>query len=160
MLSYCIKRAGGEVLKRPIAPADIRSHKYDKALCRQFLRDLEEFDRVITYYGTGYDIPFLRTRCLTHNLDFPPMGSVFHTDAYYAVRNKLKLYRNRMEVACDQLGIPSKGHRLTPSVWHDAQTGDAKAIAYVLQHNVEDVISLEALWGRLNGQVRVNKTSI
>lgn len=160
MLSYCIKRQGGEILKRPISPGDIRGKKYDKAICKQFLEDLSEFDRFVTYYGTGYDLPFLRTRCLTHDLDFPPMGSLFHTDLYYAVRNKLKLYRNRMEVACQQFGIESKGHRLTPSVWHDAQTGDKKAIDYVLQHNVEDVISLEALWDKMQGHFKTNKTSV
>lgn len=160
LLSYCIKPLGAETLKRPIEPKDIKRHRYDKALCSQFLSDLENFDRVVTYYGTGYDIPFLRTRCLYWNLDFPPMGSIFHTDLYYAVRNKLKLHRNRLEVACDMFGIESKGHRLTPKVWQDAQTGDAKAIAYVLQHNEEDVISLENLWNRLQGNFRTNKTSV
>lgn len=160
MLSYCIKRRGGEVLKRPITPKDIRGKKYDKALCEQFLFDLREFDRLVTYYGSRYDVPFLRTRCLTHGLDFPPIGALFHTDLYYSVRGKLKLYRNRLEVACDQFGIPSKGHRLTPSVWHDAQTGDKKAIDYVLTHNVEDVESLEALYDKMNGHFRSNKTSI
>lgn len=160
MLSYCIKPMGGAVLKRPIAPSDIRAKKYDKPLCEQFLRDLNSFDRLVTYYGSRYDVPFLRTRCLTHGLDFPPIGSLFHSDLYYTVRGKLKLYRNRLEVACDQFKIPSKGHRLTPEVWMAAQTGDQKAIDYILQHNVEDVESLEALWRKLGGHFRLNKTSV
>lgn len=114
----------------------------------------------MTYYGARYDVPFLRTRCLHHGLDFPPFGSIFHTDVYFAVRSKLKLYRNRLEAACDLLGIPSKGHRLTPKVWMAAATGDKKAIDFVLAHNVEDVISLEMLWNRLTGHSRVTKTSI
>ena len=160
MLSYCIKRHGGEVLKRPIAPGDIRKKRYDKALCKQFLEDVKQFDRIIGYYSSRFDVPFLRTRCIYWHLDFPPMGSLFHTDAYYAVRGKLRLHRNRLEVACDTFGIESKGHRLTPSVWQAAMSGDKKAIDYVLAHNVEDVISLELLWDRLAGHVRVNKTSI
>lgn len=160
MLSYCIKPLGGDVLKRPIEPSEVKSHSYDKRLCQQFIKDCGEFDRLVTYYGTGYDIPFLRTRCLYWNLDFPTMGSVFHSDLYYSVRNKLKLYRNRLEAACNMFGIESKGHRLTPSVWQDAQTGDKKAISYVLQHNIEDVISLEALWLKLEGHYRLNKTSV
>jgi len=160
MLSYCIKRQGGEVLKRPIDVADIKAHRYDKALCQQFLEDINEFDRFVTYYGTGYDIPFIRTRCLTHNLDFPPIGSLFHSDLYYSVRGKLRLYRNRMEVACQQFGIESKGHRLNPSVWMDAQAGSKKAVAWVLEHNIEDVVSLEALWDKLGGHFKMNKTSV
>jgi len=159
MLSYCIKRRGGEVLKRPIRPVDIKSHRFDRTLCEQFLEDLRDFDRLVTYYGTGYDIPFLRTRCLFHNLDFPPIGSIFHTDLYFSVRSKLKLHRNRLEVACDMFSIPSKGHRLTPQVWQKSQAGCEKSIAYVLQHNVEDVESLEKLWDKLHGHFRLNKTS-
>ena len=160
MLCYCIKRQSGEVLKRPIRTSEIKSHRYDKRLCEQFLEDVKEFDRVVTYYGSRYDVPFLRTRCLYWNLDFPPMGTMFHTDLYYAVRNKLRLYRNRLETACDMFSIESKGHRLTPSVWMDAQTGDQKAIDFVLQHNIEDVVSLEALWEKLQGHFRQTKTSV
>jgi uncharacterized protein YprB with RNaseH-like and TPR domain len=160
MLSYCIKRRGGEILKRSITPGDIKAHRFDLPLCQQFLEDIGDFDRLVTYYGTGYDMPFIRTRCLFHKLDAPAAGSVFHTDLYYTVRNRLKLHRNRMEVACDILDIPSKGHRLTPQVWQRAQAGDQKSIDYVVQHNIEDVESLSQLWDRLYGQFKVNKTSI
>lgn len=159
MLSYCIKPLGKPVVKRPISPTEIKNLTFDKRLCKQLLADLGTYDRLVTYYGIGYDLPFLRTRCLTHGLDFPPMGSIFHTDVYYTVKSKLRLHRNRMEVACDQFGIESKGHRLTPKVWQEAQAGHKPAIDYVLQHNVEDVISLEALWTKLQGHFRVNKTS-
>lgn len=160
MLSYCIKKRDGEILARPINPKDIKSHKYDQALCKQLIEDFTQFDRIVGYYSSRYDIPFVRTRCLYWGLDFPPTGSLFHTDAYYAVRGKLKLHRNRLEVACDMFGIPSKGHRLTPSVWQDAQTGSKKAIDFVLEHNKEDVESLEALWNKLNGHFKINKTSV
>ena len=80
MLSYCIKPEGGEVIKRPISPSEIKGLTFDKRLCQQFLEDIQEFDRVVTYYGTGYDIPVLRTRCLTHGLDFPPMGTMFRCE--------------------------------------------------------------------------------
>lgn len=160
MLAYCIKRHGGETVTRCVTPAEIRARKYDKRLCQQFLEDINEFDRLVTYYGTGFDIPFLRTRCLTWGLGFPPMGSVFHTDLYYAVRNKLRLSGNRLQSACTQFGIPSKETPLTPAVWRDAGTGCPKALALVLAHNVEDVASTEQLWDLLAGQVKANKTSL
>lgn len=160
MLTYCIKPLGGPVLKRAVQRKDILSGKFDRGLCQQFIEDATQFDRVVTYYGSRYDVPFIRTRCLTHNLDFPAMGSVFHTDAYYAVRARLKLHSNRLEAACTALGIPSKGHKLSPMVWRDAGTGEKKALAHVLAHNVEDVESLEALWIRLRGCIRPNKTSV
>jgi len=160
MLTYCIKKLDGEVLKRTVSRDDILSKRFDRRLCEQFLEDVGKLDRVVGYYSSRYDVPFIRTRCLTHGIDFPPFGSVFHSDAYYAVRSKLKLHSNRLEAACTALGIPSKGHKLSPMLWRDAGVGDKKALAHVLAHNVEDVESLETLWKRLQGYHKVNKTSI
>lgn len=160
MLTYCIKPMDGPVMKRTVSKADLKPGSYDRDLCKQFLEDMTQFDRVVGYFSSRYDVPFIRTRCLTHNLDFPAFGSVFHTDAYYAVRHKLKLHSNRLEAACTALGIPSKGHKLSPMIWRDAGVGDKKALAHVMAHNVEDVESLEALWKRLTGTIRTNKTSI
>lgn len=160
LLSYCIKPAGAKVIARPISPKAIRSHVFDRDLCVQFLEDVKHFDRLIGYYSSRFDVPFLRTRCIYWGLEFPPFGSMYHTDAYYSVRHKLRLHRNRLETACELFGIPSKGHRLNPSVWQNAMTGDQDAIDFVLQHNIEDVVSLEQLWDKFTGQVKVNKTSL
>jgi uncharacterized protein YprB with RNaseH-like and TPR domain len=160
MLTYCIKKMDGEILARTVTRNEIIGRTYDRRLCQQFQEDAASFDRIVTFYGSRYDVPFIRTRCLTHNIDFPPFGSVFHTDAYYAVRSKLKLHSNRLEAACTALGIPSKGHRLSPMLWRDAGVGDRKALAHVLAHNKEDVESLELLWKRLEGCFRATKTSI
>lgn len=160
MLAYCIKRHGGDTLKRLITPKEISALTFDKRLCSQFLEDLDQFDRLITYFGTRYDVPFLRTRCLSHGLGFPPMGTLFHTDAYYAVRHKLKLHSGRLEAACTFFGIPSKSTKLDPGVWRNAQAGCTKSLNLVLSHNVEDVESLESLWTILQGHTKVNKTSL
>lgn len=160
MLSYCIKRHHGETLQRSVSPQEVRARKYDRRLCQQFLQDLNEFDRLVGYYSTRFDIPFIRTRCLYWGLGFPPFGSLFHTDLYYAVRNKLRLSGNRLEAACIQFGIPAKATPLTPSIWRDAGTGCPKALALVVAHNEEDVASTEQLWDLLDGQVRKNRTSL
>lgn len=160
MLAYCIKRHGGETLQRCITPKEISTLAFDKRLCVQFLEDVKQFDRLITYYGTGYDVPFLRTRCLSHDLGFPPMGTIWHTDAYYQVRHKLKLHSNRLEAACTFFGIPSKGTKLDPGIWRDAQAGSTKALSLVLRHNVEDVCALEGLWNIISGHSKINKRSI
>ena len=160
LLSYCLKRQGGEVLKRVVTPEEIHGLEFDKRLCRQFLEDIEDFDRLYTFYGTRYDVPFLRTRCLYHNLGFPPMGTYFHTDVYWGCRNRLKLHSNRLEAACTFFGIPSKGTKLDPGVWRKAGVGCKKSLAAVLSHNEEDVVSLEALWDVLQEHVRTTKTSI
>ena len=54
-----------------------------------------------------------------------------------------------MDDACRFFGIPSKATPLNPDIWQDALCGEKKAIDYILQHNKEDVISLEKLWKKV-----------
>jgi uncharacterized protein YprB with RNaseH-like and TPR domain len=150
VLTYCIKALGGKIIKRSIKPSEIRKKIYDKNLMKQFIKDVRQFDRIVGYYSTRFDVPFLRTRCLFYKLDFPLYKEVLHTDVYYMVRNKLRLHRNRLETACEFFHIPAKEHRLKGDIWIAALGGDKKSLDFILKHNMEDVISLEALWKKLD----------
>jgi len=160
IISYCIKEADGPIIERVLSPKDIKKHTFDKQLMKQFIIDSRKFDRLLGYYSTKFDIPFLRTRCVYFGLDFPLYSEIKHTDVYYIVRNKLNLHRNRLETACEFFDIPCKGHRLNPTIWQRAMSGEKKALDYILQHNREDVISLELLYNKVNLFVQQTKRSI
>jgi uncharacterized protein YprB with RNaseH-like and TPR domain len=161
IFSYCIKELDGKVYKRLLTPKEVRNRKIrDKLLMKQFCKDVEQFTRVVTYYGSGFDLPFLRTRAIFWGLDFPIYKSIYTTDVYYIIKHKFRLHRNRMETACRTFGIPCKTHPINPEIWQDAMTGDKKALQYILEHNVEDVISLELLWKKVNQYALENKRSI
>jgi len=149
VLSYCIKPLDQPSLKRLITPRELASKDLDKALMIDCIADMRKFDRLVTYYGTGFDIPFVRTRAMLHRLDFPVFREIKHTDVYYWVRNKLRLHRKRLEVVCDFLGIPAKGHPMIPPIWTAALTGNKKALNYILTHNLEDVESLQEVYKRM-----------
>ena len=159
---YSLKERGGELKHRCMTPREIRSYKFDKGVVRQFLKDIESYDRLVGYYSKDrrFDVPYLRTRALKWGLDFPGWKDYLFTDAFDLVKPKLKLHRNRLEVACDLLGIPSKEHRLNPEVWQRAQAGSKQALDYIQIHCDEDVISLEQVFERLNIFGRIGKTSI
>jgi uncharacterized protein YprB with RNaseH-like and TPR domain len=160
MMCYCIKRENGSVIKRCITPEELRSKTVDKRLVKQLLEDLKQFDRIVTYYGSRFDIPFIRTRAIKWNLEFPHYESLYHTDCYYIIRHRMKLHSNRLQTACDFFDIPSKGHKFNPEVWQRCQWGDPKALKFAIVHNVEDVVSTELLYHKVKEFVKVNKTSI
>ena len=160
ILTYCIKKYGGETLKRFMTKDDVRRGTYDKRIMRQFIQDCKGFDRFITYYGARFDIPELRTRALYWKLPFPIHKSVKHTDIYFIVKFKLKLRRNSLMVACQHLGIKAKGHPLLPEIRWKAMNGDAGAIKYILTHNIEDVESTEKLYNRIKDFAPVRDNSI
>jgi uncharacterized protein YprB with RNaseH-like and TPR domain len=160
MLSYAFKVRGMDtVYSSKITKQEIFSGKFDERLVKDCIRDLKRFKRIYTYYGTGFDIPFLRTRALEMHIDFPVFGSIQHQDIYYLVRNKLKLCRNRLENVTRLLGIDDKTH-LELKIWRMAAIGDEKALQYVYDHNVIDTKILEAAHEEIKTFAGVTKGSI
>lgn len=157
ILSYCIKEKDGRILHGLISPSQLRSKAQDKEVVRKCIIDIMKFDRVVTYYGTKFDIPYIRSRAMAHGMAFPERGLLLHTDVYYWVKHKLKLHSNRMQHACDFLGIKAKEHPLHGGMWTRALVGDTDALKYILVHNREDVESLEKLHkllGRYNSTTK------
>lgn len=160
MFSYCIKELDGDILGRHLTQSEVRSDARDKNLVAECIRDMMKFDRIVTYFGMGFDLPFIRTRAVKWGIEFPMFRELFQTDVYQIIKRKFRLRRRRMEVACDLFGIPSKGHRLNPEVWQSAMAGEIKSLQYIFTHNVEDVESLEALWKKVKFSVPQNDSSI
>lgn len=120
---------------------DLYRKKYipiDKRICKTLSDDLKNFDVIVTYNGTRFDIPYSRTRLLKHEMDFPKYGYMKHIDLYYLVKYKLKLRRNSLETACKLFNIEGKNH-VDFEIWQRASFGDKKALKYILDHCKRDV---------------------
>jgi len=149
ILSYVIKtRDKKEYYQGIITQEELLKLQFDKRVCKKLLKDMLRYDVLITFYGTGYDIPFIRARCLKWGLEFAQFGMVKHKDLYYMSRRLLKLHRKSLEVAANFLGIKGKDHVLG-DVWMAARVGDAKALKYVLSHNITDAEITEKLHKKL-----------
>jgi len=159
-LCYCIKSLDGEIISNTVTPKEVKSHSFDKRLMGDCIEDMRRFDRLVTWYGSGFDMPFLRARAMYHGLDFPEREEVIHNDAYMMGRGKLKIHSKRLQVVAEFLGIEAKGHPLNYTVWMAAMTGDKKALDYILTHCKEDVVTTEEVWKRLTPYLRITRTSI
>lgn len=167
MLCYCIlDNDSGEIYEHIIPNGDTyEGYKelvtnLDKNVISGLLDTLSKFDRVITYYGTKYDLPFSRTRALYWNLPFPEYQEVVHTDVYYMVKSKLKLHSSRLEVACDTILGESTKTRFRADIWTRAQMGDSKSLDYVINHCRNDVRDLRALHHTMSPFVGRRRTSV
>lgn len=160
MLCYCIKPlGGGEIISRTVTAKELRT-VLDQEVVRQAIKDVSQFDRLITHYGTKFDLPFLRSRALKNNLDFPFFGSIKHSDTYYMARNRLRLSSNRLENVCRFLyGETNKDHIL-PHYWIKALQGDTESLGYITSHCEKDVIDLERIWLKLVDFVQRQDRSI
>jgi len=151
MLSWCLKYQNDNKVRRGIiTKKEIFNYKFDKRIIAELLKELENVDILVTYYGTKFDITFIRTRALYYGMDdeFPAYGEMYHWDLYYKVRNKFNLHSNKLAVACEFLGIKGKTP-LTPEMIFLARYGESKALKKILEHNIGDVVILEELHNRL-----------
>lgn len=161
MLCYCIKVLGEDkILGRHLTQREISSYKFDGELTQELINDINTFDRVTTYYGSRFDIPFVRTRAEKWGLDFPAYRDLWQTDCYDIAKQKLLLHSTRLEQVCKLMGIPAKGHKLEPDIWQKAQAGHQESLDWIFTHCQEDVVSLEEAWKRLQKYTIPAKRSI
>lgn len=153
IITYCIyDDENNEIIEYCIDINDVRKGDFDKNLCKQLIKDMLKFDVLKGYFSTGFDIPFIRSRCLKWNLEFPIYKTIDHKDIYYMVKRLLKLNNNKLETATRFLEIPGKNH-VSGERWLRALMCDGeiqrRAMEYILLHNRKDVKILRDLDYRL-----------
>jgi len=87
------RRRAGKVFRMwtPEGGVDVRA---EKSGLRELWRYLSDFDHLITYYGSRFDIPFLRSRSAGLRLRVGRLPA--HIDLFYAVRHSLLLERRSL----------------------------------------------------------------
>lgn len=148
ILSYCLKELDGDIISRVITKKELNKD-LDKQVVTQCVKDIQKFDKIIGYYSTRFDIPFLRSRALIHNLDFPQYGELYHEDVYYMARSKLCIHSNRLGVVEEVLFGETRKTVIDQKHWVKALMGNKDALDYILDHNKRDVCSLEDVWKKL-----------
>jgi uncharacterized protein YprB with RNaseH-like and TPR domain len=172
LISWAIKtRDKDEVFHDCITQNDLFSklkgtNEYiqDYRVTKSLTNCMKNYQWIITFYGTYFDIPFSRTKALfwkrfDDSIEFPIYSTVKHHDVYFDVKSKLRLHSNRLEAAANVLGITGKNH-VEPQYWRRALSGDEESLKWILDHNINDVIVLEKVHKKLELFVAGRKTSI
>lgn len=162
ILSYSIKVLDQNIFyEDAISLEDLKKElPEDKRVVKHLISDIFKFDRLITYYGCRFDIPYIRTRALICNLDFPEYGSLVHNDIFFVIKNRFKLSSRKLEYVTRQLLGKTRKTHLEPRYWRAALRGDETALGYVKEHNRADVEDLEDLYHRVIRFSQHRNTSI
>lgn len=159
VLTWCIKEKDGEIFSSVITREELLNKTYDKRVVEEFVSKLREFNIIIGYYSTNFDMPFMRTKALHYGLEFPGYGDLYHWDLFYTVKAKLKLSRRSLDNVCDYLNIEGKTP-ISKEIWMNARYGDEDALRYVLDHNKGDVIITEKLHDKIGFSRKWLKRSV
>ncbi len=157
MLTWSIKEKGGEVFTDQITKQEIFDEVYDRRITQSIVDKMKEFKIIVSYYGKGFDLKYIRTKALKYGIPFPgftpQLNSIgnytvrpemYHFDLYFTVKRNIATHRKSLEVVTNYFGIKGK----TPidhDVWLRAKYGHKDALAEVLRHNIADVEILEQL---------------
>jgi len=160
VICYCIADSDSDSILWKIVTKRTLSTSLDKEVVKKCIEDMRKFDRIITYYGTRMDMPFLRTRAVALGLDFPEYGEINHLDLYFLVKNKFKLSSNRLDNVCRTLFGQTKKTRLTGEYWIKALQEDKVALDYILDHCQKDVLELKKLYYKIISFKRPSDLSI
>jgi uncharacterized protein YprB with RNaseH-like and TPR domain len=121
---------------------------------------MKTYDELVTWYGSRFDIPFIRTRALVDRIDFPAHGTIKHTDLWFVSRGKFKLSSNRLENACRVLLGKTTKNRIDSKYWRAGTRGDKESLDYILDHNFRDVNDLQKIYRKIIAFKRPVSTSI
>ena len=91
MLSWCIKPRGGKTVGAVITREELMSDNQDARIVETLVEEMNKYDVICTYYGTRFDIPFIRTRALYHGTHFPMYRQKSHKDLYYVIASYITL---------------------------------------------------------------------
>ena len=119
----------------------------DSKLLEVFRAVYNKADMVIHHFGTYYDVPFLQTRLLINKQK--PYPNIQQVDTWAIAKKKMRFGSNRLERILEVLGCPFSKSPVKLSIWADARLGDKKAIAYVVKHNLADVLVLEWVYNKI-----------
>jgi uncharacterized protein YprB with RNaseH-like and TPR domain len=145
MLTWYIRDVDtGDMFYDYITNEDMESNISDKRINETLINTMWKFDRLIGHFAVYFDFPFVRTRAIHWNLEFPTYGNFFYTDTWKMAKKLLCLHSNRQNCVADAVQHRSYKTRINPNVWNAVLHGSSKtkkeSIKEVLTHNEFDVI--------------------
>jgi uncharacterized protein YprB with RNaseH-like and TPR domain len=160
MLSWCMKEHGKDIIHEDLITSREARDKNDKRIVKSAVEEIKKYDRIVGYYSTRFDVPYVRSRAINQGIEFPSYKDLYHTDLYYVARSKFALHSNRLASICQFFGIEAKSHPMTPELWQRSGAGEQDALDTIMLHNREDVVSTDAVFDLLLDHMLVNKRSI
>lgn len=122
---------------------DWRAEHFGCKTIDELENDLVAYDVVVTFFGSGFDLPILQRSF--HNLQLPPI----HIDLCHLLRRLG--YRGGLKAIERKLDLMRSPETRTltsadaPLLWTHYQRGNQEALRVLLRYNEEDVVNLAPL---------------
>lgn len=118
---------------------------------------LDEADVVVHYNGKRFDVPHLNREFLLAGLE--PPSPYQQVDLLDTVKKRFRFPSMKLAYVSEALGLGGKVKHEGHELWLKCMAGDRQAWSRMKAYNVQDVILLEDLYGRLGAWVYGHPTT-
>jgi DNA polymerase elongation subunit (family B) len=120
----------------------------DKSLLKSFIKELNKADEIIAHNGDRFDIKWLRTRCLFHQIDMFPQYQTIDTLKH--AKSQFNFNSNKLDYIAKFLGVGAKLKHEGMDMWKAIIFNkDAEALKRMVEYCDMDVVVLEKVYERL-----------
>lgn len=128
---------------------------HDQKIVREARDYMAAQDCWVSYYGKGFDIPFLNTRLLRHGLE--PMPKVHHIDMYFVLRSHIATGRRSQAHLLDWLETEQKKMSVSANTWAEIAS-NPEGLKIMRKRCESDCAGLEALYRKTKHLIADIKT--
>ncbi|MFW6189862.1 MAG: ribonuclease H-like domain-containing protein [Planctomycetota bacterium] len=143
----CLRLVGGELELRQHLAED---YSAEPSVLRAFAAAAERTACLVSFNGKAFDLPLLRCRAGVWRIELP--ADPAHLDLLYEARRRWadRLPNCRLQTLEEELSgrrrVGDVPGRRIPSVYHDfVESGDARRLAPILEHNMLDLLAMARL---------------
>jgi hypothetical protein len=124
----------------------------DKKLLETFINIANSADELVAHNGDQFDLPWIRTRCLYHNVScFPSYTTI---DTLQHARRRFRFNSNRLDYIAKFLKIGEKADTGGFDLWKDIVLSKSKeALDTMVEYCKNDVLLLEKVYNHLSNYV-------
>lgn len=127
----------------------------DKRMLQDFTDVLAEADEVIGHNGDRFDIKWVRTRCLFH--DIPFNANIKSLDTLKKAKNAFYFNSNKLDYIAKFLGVGSKTDTGGFQLWLDVcEKNDKEAMHKMITYCKNDVVILEKVFDKMQSYIHQN----
>jgi uncharacterized protein YprB with RNaseH-like and TPR domain len=118
----------------------------DVKVVRDLKDALEEYDCWLTYFGKGFDLPFINTRLLKWG--YPPIESRHHIDLFFTLKHNTKMSSKGLGRFASLLGTDDQKMGVSQNVWSEMGFKIHEHMPTMVRRCESDTSVLEALYDK------------
>lgn len=124
----------------------------DIKVVRDLKDALEEYHCWLTYYGKGFDVPFVNTRLLKWGYD--PIDPRHHIDLFFTLKANTKMSSKGLGRFASMLGIPEQKMGVSQNVWSEMGFKLGTHMPVMVKRCESDCVALEQLYDKTKHLVK------